>query len=101
MYNIRKDFSTALSYIEKTLFIEQKCYPSHHPSVAAAHFSVGYVLVNLKQYREALEHTQRALVIASQTLTDDHPQIIQYREQLEMLLVLEATEKSNNNRQDI
>jgi hypothetical protein len=81
-----------LSYIEKTLFIEQKCHPIKHPSIAAAHFSVGFVLIGLKRYSDALEHTQQALVIARQTFADDHPRMIQYREQLDMLIAMEKIE---------
>jgi Tfp pilus assembly protein PilF len=95
VYAAQNDFVTALSYIEKTLFIEQKCHPIKHPSIAAAHFSVGLVLMGLKRYTDALEHTQQVLVIASQTFADDHPRMIQYREQLDILIAMEKIEKSD------
>ena len=95
VYAAQKNFTTALPYIEKALYIEEKSHPAKHLSIAAAHYSVAFVLMGLKRYCEALEHTRTALAIANETLSNDHPQIVEYRQQLHTLVALQQSIKTD------
>ncbi|CAF1463449.1 unnamed protein product, partial [Adineta steineri] len=56
--------------------------PATHPSLALSHHNIAISLFSLGRSDEALNHTHKAIEIASQTLPDDQPQIIAHRELL-------------------
>ncbi|CAF0814443.1 unnamed protein product [Adineta steineri] len=82
IHNEQQNFAQGLIYHERNLRINEKLFPATHPSLALSHHNIAISLFSLGRSDEALNHTQKAIQIASQTLPDDQPQIIAHRELL-------------------
>ena len=80
-----RDKSTALSYIEKTLEIEQKSLSSNHPSLSMTHSNMAKVLEDLHRYREAMDHAKRAVHIAIDAFGSEHSTVKCIRNQIHRL----------------
>ncbi|CAF1183899.1 unnamed protein product [Rotaria sordida] len=85
-YAALKDWEHAYEYMEKSLQIAKKCYTANQRSLAEAHLYIAFILNGLKRCNEALEHFEQAKTIVPNLLSDDDPQMADYRELYETLL---------------
>jgi tetratricopeptide (TPR) repeat protein len=72
VYHSMKDYSTALIHFRKTLEIEQKSFPSDHPSLIMTHTNIAGVLEDLHEYKEAIEHAEKSVYIVQNAFGIDH-----------------------------
>jgi tetratricopeptide (TPR) repeat protein len=59
-----REYSTALSYYEKTLEIQQKSLPVNQQSLGITYYNTAKVLEDLQQYEKATEHAKQAVAFA-------------------------------------
>ncbi len=57
---LMKDYTTALSYYQKALNINQKSLLPSHPALARSHYNMSITLKDLAQFDKAIEHEIQA-----------------------------------------
>ncbi|CAF1190570.1 unnamed protein product [Adineta steineri] len=73
MFQSMKNYSTALSFYEKSLEISQKCLPCSHPSLAIVYNNIGSIYHIVEEYLRALSYYEKTLQIAHRSFPCDHP----------------------------
>ncbi|CAF1284751.1 unnamed protein product [Adineta steineri] len=68
-----KNYSTALTFYEKSLEISQKCLPCSHPSLAIVYNNIGSIYHIVDEYLRALSYYEKTLQIAQRSFPCDHP----------------------------
>ena len=66
------DHSSALSYYQKTLAIQQKYLPHMHPSLSTTYSNIAATNASIGDYPTALSYYQKTLVIQKNSIPSDH-----------------------------
>ncbi len=85
VYDCLDNSLTALIYYKKALEVQEKCSLSDPSSLATIHSNIAMTLDDLDRNEEAVEHISKALHIVYHTFGPDHPDVTEYRKNLDQL----------------
>ncbi|CAF1385802.1 unnamed protein product [Adineta steineri] len=73
--NNQGDYPAAVSFLEKSLKIQERIFPRDDLNLASTYNNIGSVYDQLRQYSEALSFQQKALTIRQRLLPSNHPDL--------------------------
>ncbi len=85
LYGEMKDKSIVLSYLQKTLEIQERSLPPNHPSLATTHSNLSCLMNDLHRNPEAIKHAETALNIIHRSFDSNHPYVQMYQQGLDRL----------------
>ncbi|CAF4298029.1 unnamed protein product, partial [Rotaria magnacalcarata] len=80
-----KDYSTAITYLQRALQIRENKLPKNHPDLAVTYHSLAKSYIAAHQYDMAMKNAQQAVDIAKEKLPSTHPHLLEYRKTSEQL----------------
>ena len=72
VYNDMRDYSKALSFLERSLEIYKVALPPNHPDLAKSYNNIGNVYSDMGEYSKALSSYERSLEIKKVALPPNH-----------------------------
>jgi tetratricopeptide (TPR) repeat protein len=85
VYSNMGEYSTALSFYEKTKEIFEKILPPNHPLLAASFGNIASGYEKMNQYPKALSFYERALNILKISLPANHPELKLVEQNIEIV----------------
>jgi len=81
------EYSKALSFLEKTLEIQQKTLPPNHPDLATSFSNICGVYMAMEEHSKALSYLEDALGILQRSLPFNHPDSQNVLQGIEMVKI--------------